>query len=122
NAFGRVGIALLCGLPVDTGFQILRFLRMTLRALSGHQFFGGAEFMHAAMTRSAGRFAEDGVGAVGESLGLVRVAGGAFHFGDFGGMRKFFDGGVAVLAAENCVGTVGMLGGVNRNALPGVRF
>ena len=47
------------------------------------------------------------------------MAGGALDFGDFGGMRELFDVGVAVLAAENPVGAGGVLGRVDRNALPG---
>src|SRR5271165_5592954 len=72
------------------------------------------------MAGSAGGIAEDGVGAGGERLGFVRVASGALHFGDFGGMREIFDGGVTVFAAESTVGAGGMPGRIDRNALPGV--
>src|SRR5260370_41415903 len=95
---------------------------MTLRALSGNKLLRGGERAPAAMTRSAGGFAEDGVGAGGEGFGLVRMAGGASHLDDFGGMREIFDGGVAVLAAENPVCARCMFGRVDRNALPGVGF
>jgi hypothetical protein len=40
-AFGRVGVAIFRGVPVDTGFEFLHFLRMTVRALSGNQIFRG---------------------------------------------------------------------------------
>src|ERR1019366_316648 len=118
--FGRVVVAVFRGLSVDAGFEVLHFLRMTLRALSGNQLFHRGELVHIAMTRSARGFAEDGVGAGGEGLGLVRMACGASHFGDFGGMREIFDGGVAVLAAENPVCAGGMLVRLDRNALSGV--
>jgi len=75
--------------------------------------------VYIAVTRCACGFAERGVGAGGESFGLVGMAGGALHFGDFGGMRELFDGSVAVLAAENRVGAGGMLGWVDRNTFPG---
>jgi hypothetical protein len=94
-------------------------LGVTFRALSGNEFLGGGEFVHAAVARSARGFAEDGVNAGGERLGLVRMAGGALHFGDFGGMRELFDGGVAILAAKNRVGAGGMLGWVDGNAFSG---
>src|SRR5450631_745897 len=116
-AFGRVWVAVFGGLTVNAGCEVLHFLRMTLRALSGNQLFRGDELMHAAMTRSARGFAEDGVSAGGERLGLVGMAGAALNFGDFCGMRKIFDGSVAVLAAENRVGAGSMFGRVNVNAL-----
>ena len=120
HTFGRVGIAVFRGLPVDTGFELLYFLRMTLRALSGNQIFRGGEFVRVAVTRRARGFAEHGVDAGGEQLGFVRVAFSALHFDDFFGMRELFDVGVAVLAAENPVGAGRMFGRVNRNALPGI--
>src|SRR5208337_304005 len=60
-AFRRVGVAVFRGLPVDAGCEVLRFLGVTLRALSGNQFFRGGELVHAAMTRSARGFAENRV-------------------------------------------------------------
>ena len=112
-ALGGVGVAVFRSLPVDAGREILDFLRMTLRAPSGNQLFRRGELVHAAMTGSARGFAEDGMGAGGEGLGLVRMAGGAFHFGDFGGMREIFDRGVAVSAAENPVCAGCMLAGID---------
>jgi len=89
-------------------------------ALSGHElFFGSGEFVHAAVARSAGRLAERGVDAGGESLGLIRMAGGALDFDNFGGMGKLFDVGVAVLAAEDAVRAGRMFGRIDRNALAG---
>src|SRR5208337_3539884 len=119
HAFGRVGVSVFRGLAVDAGGEGGHFLGVTLRAFSRNQLLGRGELVNAAMTRSAGGFAEDGVGAGGEGLGLVGMAGGALNFGEFGGMREIFDGGVAVLAAENAVGAGGMPGRVDRNALPG---
>ena len=90
---------------------------MTFCAFAGNQLFRGGEFVDVAVTRNTGRFAEDGVGAGGEKLGLVRMAGGALHFDDFLGVRELFDVGVAVFAAKNpvCAGCVP--GRVDRNAL-----
>src|ERR1017187_3479806 len=113
NAFGRVRVALLRGLSMDGGCEVLHFLGMTLGTLSGHQFFGGGEFVDAAMTRRAGRFAEDEGGAGGKRLGLVRMAGSALHSGDFRGMREFPDRGMAIFAAENRVRAGSMFGRVN---------
>ena len=122
HAFRSVRVADFRGLPVDAGFEGLHFVGMTLQAFTGNQFFRGGEIVDAAVTRSACRFAEDGVGAGGEGLGLLRMAGGAFHFGNFGGMREFFDGGVAVFAAKNGVCAGGMFGRVDGNVFSGVGF
>src|ERR1022692_1990148 len=119
DAFGGVVVAVLRDLAVNAGGEFLHFLGVTLRTLSGNQVFRRGQVVHAAMTRSARGFAEDGVGAGGESFGLVRMAGGALHSGYFGGMRELFDGGVAILAAENSVGAGGMLGRVDGNAFSG---
>src|ERR1035438_4569007 len=97
NASGGVWITGFRGLPVDAGIESLHFVGMTLHAFSRNQFFGSGEFVHAAMTRSARGFAEGGVNAGEESLGFVRMAGGALHSCNFGGMRKILDVGVAVL-------------------------
>ncbi len=119
HAFGSVFVAVFRDLAVNAGREVLHFVRVTLRALSGNQVFRRGEVVHAAVTRCARGLAEDGVGAGGEGFGLVRMAGGALHFGDFGGMGELFDGGVAVLAAENSVGAGGMLGRVDGNAFSG---
>jgi hypothetical protein len=107
---------------MDAGCEFLHFLCMALHALSGHQLFGSSKFMDVPMTGSAGRLAEDRVGAGRKSFRFIRMAGSALNSGDFGGMREFLDSGVAILAAENCVCASGMLDRINGNAFAGVRF
>ena len=79
-AFGSVGVTVFRGLPMDTGFELLHLLRMTVYALSRTQIFRGSKLVHVAVTRSARGFAKYGVDAGGGGLGFVRVAGGALHF------------------------------------------
>ena len=74
--------------------------------------------MDAAMTRSACCIAEGRMGAGREGFRFVGVARAALDLYDLGGMREFFNVGVAVFATENGVGAGGMLGGVDGDALP----
>ena len=73
--------------------------------------------MHAAVTRGAGRFSEERVGAGGERFRLIDVTRGALDFFEFGGMRKVLDAGVAVLTPENRVRTRGVLRRIDVNIL-----
>ena len=121
HAFGRVGVAVFRGLAMNAGFESLHFVGMTLRAFAGNQLFRGRQFVHAAVTRSARGFSQDGVGAGREGLGLVRMACRALHFGDSCGMREFLDGDMAVFAAENRVSAGSMFRRIDGNVFSGVR-
>src|ERR1700739_940388 len=100
---------------MDAGGELLDFVGVALVALRWRQILGCGQFMHTAVTRSAGRFSEESVGAGGERFRLIGVARGALDFFDFGGMRKVLDASVAILAAEHRVCTRGVLSRINGN-------
>ena len=101
----RVGVTAFRGLTVDAGVERLDFVGVTLHAFPGHQFFGGRQFVDAAVTGRASGVAEGGVSAGRKGFGLVGMARAALDFYDLGGMREFLDVGVAVFATENGVST-----------------
>lgn len=71
--------------------------------------------MRVSVARGTGLIAQNRVDAFRHGRGFVGMAGGALYFGDFHGMRKFFDGGVAVAAGENSMGAGRVRFGTDRD-------
>ncbi len=101
GAIGSIGVAILCRLTVDAPREGFHFVRMTFRAFGGNECGSGSQFMHAAMARGTRSFTQNRVHAPGECLHFIFVARGALYFGDFSGVRKIFNAGMAIGTAQN---------------------
>jgi hypothetical protein len=118
SAEGRVRIAAFCRASVDALRKFFHFRGMTFRTLPQQKLRRSGHFMNIAVTRGAGRFAQDRVDAFRGVRRLFRVASFTFHFWNFRRVRKILDGRVTVRAAQNSVHARGMLFRVDGDVFP----
>ena len=89
-------------MSVNALAEVLGFIGVALGALGGHELGGGTDLVRIAVTGLAGHV-DRTMNAGWRVRGLVGVARRAFDLGYFIGMRKVFDGCVALAATQNAV-------------------
>ena len=122
RAAGRcIRIACRGGLSVNTFPEVFYFIGMALRAFCRRRLCRSRNFVRVAVAGLASYVPERAMNAASHMGSLVGVASRTLNLRHFVGMRKIFNGRVAVLAAQSAVDTGRMFRGINRNAFAGGR-
>lgn len=109
-------------MSVNALLEVFHFIGVAGRAFGGREIGGRGYLVHVAVARLASFLAQGRVNTVRHARSFIFVASRTLDLGYFGGMRKVFDGGVAIGARQNAMDAGRVFRGIDGDDLAGIRF